>query len=50
VTILRYQKNNERHNITLAELRQQPDDQCDLFDWGGCGCFAPNEDENAETG
>jgi hypothetical protein len=45
VTILRHQVDSERRNISLAELRQQPDNQCDLFDWGGCGCFAPNEDE-----
>jgi len=45
VTILRHQVENERHNITLAELRQQPSDQCDLFDWGGCGCFSTDGDE-----
>lgn len=45
VTILRYQQKNKRINITLAELRQRTDEQCDLFDWGGCGCFAPGEED-----
>jgi 3'-phosphoadenosine 5'-phosphosulfate sulfotransferase (PAPS reductase)/FAD synthetase len=31
--------------LTLAEFRErcQSGQQCDLFDWGGCGCFAELE-------
>jgi hypothetical protein len=45
VTILRYQKDNERKNISLAELRERANEQFDLFEWGGCGCFSPSEDD-----
>ena len=45
VTILRYQQNNERHNITLNELRDKQADLTPAFDWGGCGCFSPEDDE-----
>lgn len=45
VTILRYQERNERKSISLAELRKRADEQFELFDWGGCGCFSPSDDE-----
>jgi hypothetical protein len=29
--------------LTLRTLRETADQQTDLFDWGGCGCFTPEE-------
>lgn len=26
--------------LTLKALRELEESQLDLFDWGGCGCFA----------
>ena len=45
VTILRYQENNERKNITLKQLRNRDESQIDLFEWGGCGCFSTFDDD-----
>jgi len=46
VTILRYQEGNERKNITLKQLRERSDKQCEMFDeWGGCGCFSTFDDD-----
>jgi 3'-phosphoadenosine 5'-phosphosulfate sulfotransferase (PAPS reductase)/FAD synthetase len=50
VTILRKTENGVRRNLTLRELREtvEREEQIDEFDWGGCGCFSPdeyNEDE-----
>lgn len=46
VTILRYQEDNKRKKITLKQLREWDDKQCQLFDdWGGCGCFSTFDDD-----
>jgi hypothetical protein len=50
VAILREQVKNEKIPLTLAELRRRIESrpqQLDLFDWGGCGCFAATGEEVA---
>jgi len=50
VTILRYTENKERKKITLKQLRERSDKQCEMFDdWGGCGCFSTFDDDEMET-
>lgn len=39
VTILSEQKGGVKRNLTLVELRDRQQDQCDMLDIGGCGCF-----------
>ena len=47
VSILTRTVDGKKKQITLKQLREQKEEQCDLFDWGGCGCFAVSEeDEN----
>lgn len=49
VSILRKTVNGERKNITLKELREEFEvkpQSIDMFDVGGCGCFANEEEEN----
>lgn len=43
VTILRYQKDGKRANVTLYEFAEMIErgDAYERDDWGGCGCFAP---------
>jgi hypothetical protein len=44
---LRVVEAGEMNYLTLREFREQFLDgakQCDLFDWGGCGCFVDEED------
>jgi 3'-phosphoadenosine 5'-phosphosulfate sulfotransferase (PAPS reductase)/FAD synthetase len=39
---IRVQRNGERKYLSLREFREtylEGPSQCDLFDWGGCGCF-----------
>ena len=39
------------HYLSMREFRLQyleGDKQCDLFDWGGCGCFVDQEPETKE--
>jgi hypothetical protein len=37
----------ERRPLTMKEFRERIEagrlDQCDLFEWGGCACFTPDE-------
>lgn len=42
VSILRDRRGGETHPLTLRQFRERIEagGQCDLFDWGGCGCFA----------
>ena len=45
---LRVIKNGETHYLTLRQFREEylsGSAQCDLFDWGGCGCFADEESD-----
>jgi hypothetical protein len=39
VTILKETKGGVRHNLTLAELRDRQQEDVDMLDIGGCGCF-----------
>lgn len=39
VTILSEQKDGVKRNLTLVDLRDRQQDQCDMLDIGGCGCF-----------
>jgi hypothetical protein len=49
VTILRYQEGNQRKKITLKQLRERTDKQCEMFDeWGGCGCFSTFDDDEMD--
>ncbi len=46
---LRVTVDGELHYISLKEFREQyitDTKQCDLFDWGGCGCFSEEEDDD----
>jgi 3'-phosphoadenosine 5'-phosphosulfate sulfotransferase (PAPS reductase)/FAD synthetase len=44
VSILRDRKGGETKTLTLKQLRLRSRDECNLFDWGGCGCFGDAED------
>ena len=49
VSILRYQEDNERKNITLKQLRERTDKQCEMFtEDGGCGCFSTFDDDEMD--
>jgi 3'-phosphoadenosine 5'-phosphosulfate sulfotransferase (PAPS reductase)/FAD synthetase len=39
VAILRDRRNGELKPLPLTVLRQRNRDECNLLDWGGCGCF-----------
>jgi hypothetical protein len=43
----------ERRPLTLKEFRERleagREDQCDLFEWGGCACFTPDDYSEEET-
>jgi hypothetical protein len=43
VSFLRSRIGGESKPLTLRILRETADQQTDLFDWGGCGCFTPEE-------
>lgn len=45
VTILREQVKGEKRTLSLKVLRERELKDCDLFDWGGCGCFGEIPDE-----
>lgn len=45
VTILREQVKGEKRTLTLKVLRERELKDCDLFDWGGCGCFGEIPDD-----
>lgn len=46
VSILRDRRGGQTMPLTLREFREriEGNGQCDLLDWGGCGCFAGEED------
>ena len=46
VTILTYREGGEKKRLSLKQLRERKEEQCDLFDWGGCGCFAESEEDD----
>jgi len=48
VTILTYQEGNTKKTLSLEQLRKRSDEQCDLFDWGGCGCFSTFDDKEKQ--
>ena len=50
VSILRDRTGGTSRPMTLKELREREDGQLDLFDWGGCGCFATFDDEELRDG
>jgi uncharacterized protein (DUF736 family) len=45
VAILRDRSGGKSTPLTLKQLRHRQEKDCDLFDWGGCGCFAVSEEE-----
>lgn len=45
VSILKETRNGETKRLTLRQLRERERSECNLFDWGGCGCFGDTEDE-----
>ena len=47
VAMLKERNNGESRPLTLRNLRGriERNEGCDLLDWGGCGCFAPSDDE-----
>jgi len=46
VSILRDRTGGTTKPLTLRELRERESGQCDLTDWGGCGCFAVDEEND----
>jgi hypothetical protein len=51
VSILRDRRGGKTVPLTMARFRErvEADGQCDLFDWGGCGCFSsPRGEEEGE--
>lgn len=44
VTILKEQRDKQRKNLTLVELRNRQPSECDMIDFGGCGCFVDGFD------
>jgi len=44
-TILQKTKDGEQRNYSLKELREDIESgaQIDMFDWGGCACFSPDD-------
>lgn len=44
VSILRDRTAGTTKPLTLKQLREREDAQCNLTDWGGCGCFAVDEE------
>lgn len=45
VSILKEKRNGESRVLTLRQLRERDRSECNLLDWGGCGCFGDAEDE-----
>lgn len=45
VSILRETRNGETRRLTLRQLRERDRADCNLLDWGGCGCFGDANDE-----
>ena len=44
VSILKDRRGGKVRPLTLKQLRQRDDSQCDLLEWGGCGCFTDGGD------
>ena len=50
VSILKDRRGGETKTLTLKQLRVMTDDECPEFEWGGCGCFAvESEDDNEQA-
>ena len=45
ISILRDRTGGTTTPLTLKQLRQRGEDQCNMFEWGGCGCFGDMPDE-----
>jgi 3'-phosphoadenosine 5'-phosphosulfate sulfotransferase (PAPS reductase)/FAD synthetase len=43
VSILRDRRNGTTKTLTLKQFRERNRDECNLLDWGGCGCFGDEE-------
>tara|TARA_R100000458_G_C8199523_1_gene190494 strand:- start:14 stop:811 length:798 start_codon:yes stop_codon:yes gene_type:complete len=50
VSILKDRRGGTTKPLTLKEFRNRETKDCDLFEWGGCGCFGDFEDEELNTG
>lgn len=51
VSVLRDRRGGETTPMTLTEFRQRVQatpEQLDLFEWGGCACFTPTEEEGPD--
>jgi len=48
VAILRDRRGGKSRPLTLKELRERESSECDMEEWGGCGCFVDVEAENEE--
>ena len=46
VAILRDRRGGKTRPLPMREFRERIEagGQCDLFDWGGCGCFGEDEE------
>lgn len=46
VSVLRDRRGGKTTPLTLRQFRERIEagGQCDLFDWGGCGCFSSDEE------
>jgi hypothetical protein len=52
VAILRDRRGGKLTPLTMAKFRQRVEEgwKCDLFDWGGCGCFSsPREESSSDA-
>ena len=49
VSILKDRRGGTTKPLTLKQLRLREPQECDMFEWGGCGCFSVDaeEDNNA---
>jgi 3'-phosphoadenosine 5'-phosphosulfate sulfotransferase (PAPS reductase)/FAD synthetase len=45
VAILRDRRGGETKPLPLKVLRQRERSECNLFEWGGCGCFGDDNEE-----
>jgi len=48
VTILKDRTGGTTKPLSLKQLRERNSSEYDLFDWGGCGCFAISAEEEEE--
>lgn len=47
VSILTETKGGQKKRLTLKQLRERSRDECNTFDWGGCGCFGDIPDDES---